>query len=226
VRSPNGPTCHLHRARALAFGADRPAEAVEAINVAIRLAPDDSAHLLRAAALLLALGELDSAEACLKQATARGGLSNQRDDPGLACLSGMLAAARSEHASAAELLEVAVEGQPQNPDYAADLARLYVKLGQRDRARSVASKALQDGPGNEALSRLAAMARAEKRTDAWLAAATSALDGAPAGLRCPEYDDGELVWEAVEPIAAGGDRYRLYCPACGAEVVVDVDATD
>ena len=115
-------------------------------------------------------------------------------------------------------------GDPVEPDYARDLARMYIRIGETDRARSVAERAREATPGDERLQRLATYVPAEAHAEAWNSAVARALDGNAEGLRCPVHGDGELVWNQVPAQVVGEDRYRLDCPMCGAEVAVSVEA--
>ena len=223
---PNRTDVHLHRARALAFGTDRRDEALREIDAAEVLVGDDPRDLIRIAALLLALHETSRVDEYVDRAVKAADLSSARDDPSLAYLAGMAASARGEDDAALTLLEIAVAGQPREPDYARDLARMYIRVGGTDRARAVAARALESNPGDERLQRLAKAVPAEVHAEAWNTAVARALDGKAAGLRCPVYGDGELVWKRVASTVVGEDRYRMYCPMCGAEVAVNVQTSN
>jgi tetratricopeptide (TPR) repeat protein len=219
---PSRADVHLHRARALAFGADRRDEALHEIDAAERLAGDDPRNLMRIGALLLAIDETNRVDGYVDRAVKAAGLGSARDDPNLAYLAGMAASARGDDDAALALLEVAVAGHPREPDYARDLARTYIRVGHTERARAVAARARESNPGDERLERLANPVPAEAHAEAWNRAVERALDGNAAGIHCPVYGDGELVWKPIASPAASEQRYRMHCPMCGAEVEVNV----
>lgn len=220
---PQRADVHLHRARALAFGAGRRDEGFAEVELAAQLVQEDAPDLMRLAAVRLSLGDTEGVEGYIERAVRSAGLGSAAEDPSLAYLAGTAALARNETAVAQPLFEAAVAGDPWDPDYVRDLARLYVGLGHTDQARAIATRALQASPEDERLQRLARPVPSKVHGDAWRAAATKALSGEAGGLLCPVYGDGELVWTEAPSRVVGGRRYRLYCPLCGAEVEVDVE---
>jgi tetratricopeptide (TPR) repeat protein len=223
---PQRADVHLHRARALTFGAGRPEEGLVEVQLATLLTQDEAPELMRLAAVRLSLGVTEGVDEYIERAVRAAGLGSAAEDPSLAYLAGTAALAHDETAVAQALLEAAVAGDPWERDYVRDLARLYVRLGHTDRARAIATRALEASPDDERLQRLAHPVPAEVHGDAWRVAATQALDGRAGGLLCPVYGDGELAWTEAAPRVAGERRYRLYCPLCGAEVVVNLEPTD
>jgi tetratricopeptide (TPR) repeat protein len=221
---PQRADVHLHRARALGFGAGRRAEALREVEVATRLVREEPQDLMRLAAVLLAFDLIEGVDEYVERAVRAAGLDSAADEPSLPYLAGVAASARGEDPAAQTLLEAAVTGDPREPDYVRDLARLYVRIGQTDRARAVATRALEASPRDERLRRLASSVPAEAHADPWRAAVAEVLDGQADGLLCPVYGDGELVWTPAVSRVAGERIYRLYCPMCGAEVEVNVEA--
>ena len=222
--SPARADVHLHRARALAFGANRREEALEQVQLAADLVTEDAPELMRLAAVLHSLGEPERVDEYVQRAVACAGLSDASEETSLAYLAGMSAAARGDDDRAVELLEAAVGRRPRDAWYAIDLARLYIRRGDRQRAEGLAAAALRYFPADERLRRIADPADAATHIDAWNAAVVQVLEGTTSSLRCPAHDDGDLVWEPVPAIDASVERHRLYCPHCGAEVRVDVDS--
>jgi tetratricopeptide (TPR) repeat protein len=149
---PQRADVHLHRARALAFGAGRRAEALGEVEVATRLVREEPQDLMRLAAVLLALDNIEEVDEYVERAVRAAGLDSATDEPGLAYLAGVAASVRGQDPAAQTLLEAAVAGDPREPDYARDLARLYVRIGRTDRARAVTTRALEASPRDDRLS--------------------------------------------------------------------------
>ena len=142
----------------LAATIDLPAEAVEQLQVAARLAPDDPLLLTRCASHLYDLEAYDDAEHCARRA-----LDLLPDDIGefqylaqLVHISGRLSDRKGDSATAEKALTAAFGSDPEMPGHGAQLAAFLWRQGNVDKALEVIDEARVHLPGDRGLVRLLA----------------------------------------------------------------------
>jgi hypothetical protein len=223
-RYPKRADVHLHRARALVFGADRRDDGLLEAQTAEEVVTEDFADLMRLVAVLNSLGQVEKLGEYLDRAASAASASGQEGltkEPGFAYVAGMVKVSQGDDRSARPLLEIANIADPLQARWAIDLARLYVRDGYLAAASSIAARALPGSPDDDRLRRLAEPGDAKAHHQAWGDAVVAAIDGHLDGVMCPVHGDGQLVWAEVDANADGHRKHRLYCPLCGAGVNVE-----
>lgn len=154
ARFPDEPLAHLAQARYLR---EVDAEASrEHIDEAVALAPDDPATLVRAAALLLALGELDEAATLVERAAPADADDFPDRDMGL-LVEALLARIEHDDEEAERLAREAAAARPDREVHARVLAEILIDHDRLLEALEVVRGALAEHPGERKLQDLLAL---------------------------------------------------------------------
>lgn len=152
-RFPDEPLAHLAMANTARHREEDPAVIRAHIDDGVALAPDDPDTLMGAAALLLALGEFDDADALMDR-IADVETSRFSEPAVTASLRGALALLRGDEATAETLLREAVALDPGNAGHARLLAVLLLENDRAEEALEVVREGLGRNPSDARLETL------------------------------------------------------------------------